>query len=96
MRGLYIALVHHGVVHGGVYSRMAEELLHLLDGHTFVDGVRCERSPELVRMYPIDSRSLAEISQTRLHAADAHPLSVSSQGHEKGGAVVIPGAQVFR
>ena len=50
MRGLHVALVHHGVVHGGVYSRMAEELLHLLDGHALVDGVRCERSPELVRM----------------------------------------------
>lgn len=96
MRGLYIALVHHGVVHGGVYSRMPEELLHLLDGHALVDGVRCERSPELVRMYPIDSRSLAEASQTRLHAADTHPLPASSQGHEKGGTVVIPGAQVFR
>ena len=70
MRGLYIALVHHGVVHGGVYSRMAEELLHLLDGHTFVDGVRCERSPELVRMYSLHAYFSAKLTNPDFHTAD--------------------------
>ena len=26
MRGLDVGLVHHGVVHGGVYSRMTEDV----------------------------------------------------------------------
>ena len=38
VRGFYIALLHHSVMQGGVNLFMSQQLLHLFDGHSFVNG----------------------------------------------------------
>lgn len=70
MRSLYVLLAHHGVVHGGVYFRMAQQFLHLLDGHSLVNGMSGERAAELVRMHSTDAGCFAEVAQSQLYAAD--------------------------
>ena len=36
-----VVLVYHGVLQGGIYALVAEELLHLLDWHALIDGHCC-------------------------------------------------------
>ena len=50
MRLLYVILIHHSVLERGINALVAEKLLYLLDWHTLVDGHRCQRPSELVRM----------------------------------------------
>ena len=48
---LHIGLVDHRVLEGGVKTLMTEQVLHLLDGHTFVDS-HCRQCPsELMWMH---------------------------------------------
>lgn len=35
-------------MHGGVYFRMTEEFLHLLNGHPFANGISGQGAPELM------------------------------------------------
>ena len=66
MRFLYIRLVHHGVVHRGIDLGMAEELLHLLHGHTFVDGDGGEGAAEFVGMDTGDFQTAPQLAQADL------------------------------
>lgn len=51
MRQLHILLLDHGVVHGGINFLVTEELLHLLDRHSFAYHRSCQYSSELMRMH---------------------------------------------
>lgn len=62
MRSLHVILVHHSVVHGGVYFRMAEQLLHLFDRHPLINGMSRQRTTELMRMHTRNTGFLAEVS----------------------------------
>ena len=44
VRHLDIGLVDHRVLEGGVKTLMTEQMLYLLDGHTFIDG-HCRQCP---------------------------------------------------
>ena len=95
MRGLYVALVHHGVVHGGVYFRMTEQPLHLFDGHTFVDGVRGKCAAELVGVHPSDAGPFPQRSNTVLNAAYADPFGgFSPKADEKSWVGVLSALDV--
>lgn len=59
MRSLHIALINHGVVHGCVYFRMAQQLLHLLYGHSLVDSMGGKRTAKLMRMNAVDTGASA-------------------------------------
>ena len=48
VRHLYIGLVYHRILEGGVKTLMTEQVLNLLDGHTLVDCHGCEGSAEFV------------------------------------------------
>ena len=59
MRSLYVVLINHGVMHGGVYFRMAQQLLHLLYGHSLVDSMSGKRTAKLMRMNAVDTGASA-------------------------------------
>lgn len=82
MRCLYIALVHHSVVHGGFDLGVAQQFLHLLDGHAFVDCVRGQRASELMRMYPTNLGFLTQCLDSLLDRTDAQPLRPPIERHE--------------
>ena len=63
MRCFHIVLVHHGIVHGGVYFRMTEEFLHLLDGHSFSNGICCEGSAEFMGMNAMHVEALSDFAE---------------------------------
>lgn len=46
-----VALVDHGVLHGGIDLGVAQQALHLLDGHALVDGTGGEGAAEFVGMH---------------------------------------------
>ena len=48
---LNIGLVDHRVLEGGVKTLMTEQMLNLLDGHTFVNGHCCQCPSELMWMH---------------------------------------------
>ena len=57
-------------MHGGVDFDMAEQLLHLLDGHAFVDGHGGQRPAELVGMHPWHLGLFANLSQADFDTGD--------------------------
>ena len=70
MGNLYIVLADHGVLHCGVNFGMSEELLHLFDGHSFIDGAGSKRSSELMRVHFGYAELSPEFPQSYLDAAD--------------------------
>ena len=82
MRCLYIVLVHHGVVHSGFDLGVAQQFLHLLYRHAFVDCMCGQRAPELMRMHPANLRLLPQRLDPLLNRADAQPLRPPIEGHE--------------
>ena len=82
MRCLYIALVHHSVVHSGLDFGVTQQFLHLLDGHAFVDCVRGQRASELMRMHPTNLRFLPQRLDPLLDRTDAQPLCPPIERHE--------------
>ena len=48
--GFDVYLVDNGILHGGVYLAMAQDLLHLLYGHAFVDSAGGHGAAEFVGM----------------------------------------------
>lgn len=94
MEDLHVVLVHHGVVHGGVYSRMTEQLLHLLDGHPLVNRMGGQGAAELVGMDATDAAGLAEISQAGFDAANAEACRRCVQRDEQRGAIVGAGVEI--
>lgn len=83
MRRLHIVLVDHGIVHGGVYSRMPKELLHLLDGHALVDGMGGERPTEEVWVYAAETTALAEGADAGLDTGNREAGRPSRKGDEE-------------
>ena len=51
VRHLYIVLVDHGILHGGVNLHVSQQPLHLLYRHTAVYGGRGECPSELMRVH---------------------------------------------
>ena len=83
MRLLYIALIHHGIVHGRINLGMPQQNLHLLDGHPLVNGQGGHGSPELVRMHTIQMKPSAEGAQSDFDAADVEPFMGRIQADEQ-------------
>lgn len=82
MRCLYIALVHHSVVHSGFDLGVAQQFLHLLDGHPFVDCVCGQRASELMWMHPTNLCLLPQHLDPLLDRADAQSLCPAIERHE--------------
>ena len=70
MRQFHVVLIDHGIVHGGVDFDVTEELLDLLDGHSFVDGHGGQCPAELVGMHPRHFGLFANLAQADLNARD--------------------------
>ena len=66
----YVALFYHCILQGGIYSLVSEQLLQLFYRHAFIYRHCCERSSEFMRMYLVDSQTLAHFSQSKFHSAD--------------------------
>ena len=77
-------------MHRCVYACVSKELLDLLDGHTFVNRVRCQRAAKLMWMYAMDAACPAKLPKTRLDASYAESPGVCVQRDEEGGGVIIP------
>ena len=93
--GADVGHIDHRVLHRRVDLRVAKKLLHLLDGHTLVDGARREGAAELVRMDLRDVETAAERTQTDLHAADAEPAVGLGKRDEKGRIVYAVGEGTY-
>ena len=55
MGNLNIALLYHCILQGRIYLSMSQELLELLNGHSFIYCHGCKCTPELVRVYLVNS-----------------------------------------
>ena len=69
MRCLYVVLTHHSIVHGGVYFRMTEEFLHLLNGHPFANGISGQGAPELMGVDAMHIEALSNFAKPQLYGA---------------------------
>ena len=54
VRGFHIALLHHGVMKGGIDLLMTQKPLYLLNRHSFVDCRGCHGPPEFVGSLTVD------------------------------------------
>ena len=70
MGGFDVVLIHDCILHGGADLRMTEDLLHLLNGHSLVDGAGSHGAAELMRVDLVQIQLAAQLPQTDLHAAD--------------------------
>ena len=48
---LHVVLIDHGIAQRSVYFDVSKQALHLLYGHAFVDGHRCQCAAKLVWVY---------------------------------------------
>ncbi len=88
MRQFDVILVHHSVLQGGIEALVAEQMLHLLDRHTFVNSHGGQCTAELVRVYLRDVELTTEIAQTNLDTADLQAFTWSEEGHEESFVIV--------
>lgn len=70
MRALHIVLVNHGITKRRINFAMPQQYLHLLNGHSLVDCLCCQSSPEFVRMNTLQPSAIAKFSQPRLYPAN--------------------------
>lgn len=61
---------------------MPQELLQLLDGHSFIDCHRCKRPSELVRVNPVDAKVLPECSESFFYAVDLQAIKRCIESYE--------------
>ena len=78
-----VILIDHGVLHGGIDLGMAEQVLHLLDRHAFVDGSGSEGTAKLVRVHVGHAQLAPELAQARFHAADFQALVWAQKRHKQ-------------
>lgn len=76
-------------MHGGVYSRMAEEFLHLLYWHSLVDSTGGECASELVGMDPLKEQPPSHFAQARFDASDGQPFMLSMEADEQRRVAVM-------
>ena len=85
VRNLHIILIDHRILHGSVDFSVSQELLNLLDGHTFVYRTCCQRPSELMRMNFRNSQPPAKLAQTHLNTADFQSIVGTMQRNKHGG-----------
>ena len=83
MRSLHVVLVHHSIVHGGVYFRMAQKFLHLFDRHSLINGMSSQSAAKLVRVNAMDAGCLAKVAQAKLHPTDGDAAGRGVQRDEE-------------
>ena len=80
VRNLHIILIDHRILHGSVDFSVSQELLNLLDGHTFVYRTCCQRPSELMRMNFRNSQPPAKLAQTHRRRVSTPPIISRSNG----------------
>lgn len=88
MGQLYVVLADHGVLHCGVDFGMAKQALHLLNGHSLVNGARGQRPSEFMRMHFFKAKQLAEAAEPDFYAADFQAGVRLIQRHEQRGVLI--------
>ena len=94
MGGLDVVLIHDCILHGGTDLRMTEDLLHLLNGHSLVDGAGSHGAAEFMRVDLVQIQLPAQLPQTDLHAADLQTVKRGIQRHEQRRVCIGAGAQI--
>ena len=67
--GLYVALLDHGIMKGGVNLLMSQKPLHLFDRYSFVNGSCSHRPPEFMRVHMMNITLFAHLLQHELDSA---------------------------
>ena len=94
VRNLHIILIDHRILHGSVDFSVSQELLNLLDGHTFVYRTCCQRPSELMRMNFRNSQPPAKLAQTHLNTADFQSIVGTMQRNKQGGIFICSAIQI--
>lgn len=95
VRNLHIILIDHRILHGSVDFSVSQELLNLLDGHTFVYRTCCQRPSELMRMNFRNSQPPAKLAQTHLNTADFQSIVGTMQRNKQGGIFIGSAIQII-
>ena len=61
MGGFDVVLIHDCILHGGADLRMTEDFLHLLNGHSLVDGTGSHGAAELMRVDLVQIQLAAQL-----------------------------------
>ena len=72
VRGLDVVLIHYRILHGGADLRMTEDFLHLLNGHSLVDGAGSHGAAEFMRVDLVQIQLPAQLpdrKSTRLNSS---------------------------
>ena len=75
---------------------MSEQLLYLFYGHPFVDGRRCQRSPEFVRMNLWNAEGLPQCPQHGFHPADGQSAMWGTEPDKQGGVGILAGIEIVQ
>ena len=82
VRYFHIVLVHHRVLQRGVQALVTEQVLHLFNGHAFVDGHRGQGAAEFVRVHTRQVQFLPQSSQADFNTADFETVVWRQQRHK--------------
>ena len=74
--GLYVALLHHGVMKGGVNLLISQKPLHLFDRHSFVNGGCGHSPPEFIRVHIMNITLFAHLFQHDLDSTGQQAFSL--------------------
>lgn len=91
---LDVVLADHGVLHSGVNFSMAEQALHLFDGHSLVDGAGSQRSSEFMGVDFFEAQQFSKTAQADFHAADFQAGMRFVQRYEKRGILIGTAGEV--
>ena len=94
MGGLDVVLIHDCILHGGTDLRMTENFLHLLNGHSLVDGTGCHGAAEFMRVDLVQIQLTPQLPQTDLHAADLQTVKGCVQCYKQRRVFIGAGAQI--
>ena len=73
---------------------MSQQLLHLLNGHSFVNCPGCQSAPEFVGVDFGNPQPSAQFPQANFHPADFQPVVGAEERDKEGGIVVGSAFQV--
>ena len=83
VRDFYVVLIHHCVLQRSIKTLMSKEMLHLLDGHSFVYRHSGEGATELVWVYSRQVQLLPKAAQSHFDSAYLEPFVRRKQRHKE-------------
>lgn len=91
----YIRLIYNCIMHRCINFGMPQELLNLLNGHSFFNCHGCHGPAEFVRVYVFDLSRVAKTVEKMFHAGNGQAVIRCVEGNEQSRIFIGSGCQIL-